>query len=73
MKSINIWLQFQNVYVDKLDDIVNKCNNKYRKTMKMKLLDKVQSCEKIRIKKYKLLGPFLKKDCKKTSQTEELS
>ena len=73
MKSINIWLQFQNVYVDKLDDIVNKCNNKYRKTMKMKLLDKVQSCEKIRIKKYKLLGPFLKKDCKKTNQTEELS
>ena len=41
--------------------------------MKMKLIDKARSCEKIRIKKYKLLGPFLKKDCKKTNQTEELS
>ena len=28
-----------NVYIDKLDDIVSKCNNKYHKTIKMKPLD----------------------------------
>ena len=25
----------QNVYIDKLDDIVNKCNNTYHSTIKM--------------------------------------
>ena len=29
----------ENVYIDKLDDIVNKCNNTYQRTIKMKLLD----------------------------------
>ena len=32
----------QNVYIDKLDDIVNKDNNKYHSTIKMKLV-KVKS------------------------------
>ena len=26
----------KNVYIDKLDDIVNKCNNTYDRTIKMK-------------------------------------
>ena len=29
----------KNVYIDKLYDIVNKCNNKYYRTIKMKLVD----------------------------------
>ena len=29
----------KNVYVDKLDDIVNKCNNTYHSTIKMKPVD----------------------------------
>ena len=29
----------KNVYIDELDDIVNKCNNKYQRTIKMKPLD----------------------------------
>ena len=32
----------KNVYIDKLDDIVNKYNNTYHRTIKMNLLD-VQS------------------------------
>ena len=37
----------KNVYVDKLDDIVNKYNNTYHSTIKMKSVDTV------RISKYK--------------------
>ena len=29
----------KNVYVDQLDDIVNKCNNTYHRTIKMKPVD----------------------------------
>ena len=29
----------KNVYIDKLDDIVNKCNNTYHKTIKIKPID----------------------------------
>ena len=29
----------KNVYIDKLDDIVNKYNNTYHRTIKMKLVD----------------------------------
>ena len=29
----------KNVYIDKLDDIVNECNNKYHRTIKMKPID----------------------------------
>ena len=29
----------ENVYINKLDDIVNKCNNTYHSTIKMKLVD----------------------------------
>ena len=29
----------KNVYIDKLDDIVNKCNNKKNRTIKMKPID----------------------------------
>ena len=29
----------KNVYIDKLDDIVNKCNNTYHRTIKMKPVD----------------------------------
>ena len=35
-----MWVQYQkNVYIDKLDDIVNKCNNTYYRTIKMKPVD----------------------------------
>ena len=33
----------KNVYIDKLGDIVNKCNNTYHGTMKMKRVDVKQS------------------------------
>ena len=33
----------KNVHIDKLDDIVNKCNQTYHRTMKMKPLDVKQS------------------------------
>ena len=29
----------KNVYIDKLDDIVNDCNNTYHRTIKMKPID----------------------------------
>ena len=29
----------KNVYIDKLDEIVNKCNNTYHSTTKMKYVD----------------------------------
>ena len=29
----------KNVYIDKLDDIINKYNNAYHNTIKMKLVD----------------------------------
>ena len=29
----------KNIYIDKLDDIINKYNNKYHSTIKMKALD----------------------------------
>ena len=29
----------KNVYIDQLDDIVNKCNNTYHRTIKMKPVD----------------------------------
>ena len=30
---------FKNIYIDKLDDIVNKYNNTYQSTIKMKPVD----------------------------------
>ena len=33
----------KNVYIDKLDDIVNKCNNTYHKTIKMKPVNRSQN------------------------------
>ena len=39
-KFINTWTQYQkNVYIDKLDDIVNKYNDKYHSTIKTKPVD----------------------------------
>ena len=29
----------QNMYIDKLDDIANKCNNRYHRTIKIKPVD----------------------------------
>ena len=50
----------KNVYIDKLDDIVNKYNNTYHRTNKMKLVDvkgndkdpKYQVGDHVRISKY---------------------
>ena len=40
MKLVNMWLQYEKrLYIDKLDDIVNKYNNKNHKAIKMKLFD----------------------------------
>ena len=33
----------KNVYIDKLDDVVNKCNNTYHSTNKMKPVDVIPS------------------------------
>ena len=39
-KIYKYWLQYQeNMYADKLDDIVNKYNNTYHSTIKRKLVD----------------------------------
>ena len=38
IRFIIIWLQF-NLYIYKLDDIVNKYNNTYHSTIKMKPVD----------------------------------
>ena len=40
IKSLNIWLQFQvNIYIIKLDDIVNEYNNTYHGTIKLNPAD----------------------------------
>ena len=40
LKSIGTWLQYQkNIYIDKLDDIVNEYNNTYHRSIKMKPVD----------------------------------
>ena len=41
MEFINVWLQYPkvSVYIDKLDDIVNKYNYTYHRTTKMKSVD----------------------------------
>ena len=40
LKSISTWLQYQkNIYIDKLDDIVNEYNNTYHRNIKMKPVD----------------------------------
>ena len=41
----------KNVHIDKLDDIVNKYNNIYNRTIKMKSLDVKPSCILTSIKK----------------------
>ena len=38
LKNKSIWIS-KNVYIDKLDDIVNKCNNTNDRTVKMKPAD----------------------------------
>ena len=70
MKFINTWLQYQkNVYIDKLDDIINEYNNTYHSAVKMKHSDaksntyvdcsnkinEFQNIRIIRISKYKNL------------------
>ena len=35
----HVTLISKNVYIDKLDDIVNECNNTYHRTNKMKPID----------------------------------
>ena len=35
----DVTLISKNVYIDKLDDIVNECNNTYHRTNKMKPID----------------------------------
>ena len=44
IKVINTWHQYQkNVYIDKLDDKVNKYNNRYHRTTKIKPFDVKES------------------------------
>ena len=57
-----------NVYIDKLDDIVNKYNNTYHSTIKMKPVDvKLTLVEKliINILNPKILKTLCKKLCSK--------
>ena len=40
LKSTNTWLQYQkNMYIVKLDDVVDECNNIYNWTIKMEPVD----------------------------------
>ena len=41
----------KNVYIDKLDDIVNKYNNAYHRTIKMKAVYEIQACILALVKK----------------------
>ena len=36
---MNIWLQYEEIHVEKLADIINKYNNTYHRTNKMKLIN----------------------------------
>ena len=52
----------RNKYIDKLDDIVDECNNTYQRTIKMKPGD-VKSCKFIEFdKEYNKKGPKFKFD-----------
>ena len=74
IKFINTWLQY--VYNDKLDDVVNKYNNTYNQTIKMKLADvksmqililvtkimkKILNLKLVILLEYQNIKPFLKK------------
>ena len=41
----------KNVYIDKLDDIVNKFNNAYHRTIKVKAIYEIQACILALVKK----------------------
>ena len=70
----------KNVYIDKLDDIVNKYNNRYHRTIKIKFVDVKSSTyvdfnkenkkvgNYVRISKYKNIFAKDKKICKKYFQ-----
>ena len=70
----------KNVYIDKLDDIVNKYNNRYHRTIKIKFVDVKSSTyvdfnkenkkvgNYVRISKYKNIFAKDKKICKKNFQ-----
>ena len=61
IKFINTWLQYQkNVYIDKLDHKVDKYNNSYHKTSKMKPFDVNWSMHTDFIKENNKEGPKLK-------------
>ena len=38
-KFVSIWRQYKKVYIDKLDDVVNKYNKTYHSTIKIKPVD----------------------------------
>ena len=38
-KFVSIWRQCKKVYIDKLDDVVNKYNKTYHSTIKIKPVD----------------------------------
>ena len=62
----------KNVYIDKLDDIVNEINNTYHTTIKMKLID-VKDNTYINIYKEngeEIMGTFYEKEWQKTNQEE---
>ena len=50
----------KNVYIDRLDDIVNKYNNTYQSSIKMKPVD-VKSSTLILLKNIPILKMFLQK------------
>ena len=64
----------KNVYIDKLDDIVNEYNNTYHTTIKMKPIDVKNSTyintdEEI-INDEEIIGTFYEKEFQKTNQEE---
>ena len=59
IKFTNTWLQYQkNLYIDKLDDLVNKYNNAYHRTIKMKPAH-VKWCTNIDFEIKKIISKFL--------------
>ena len=51
----------KNVYIDKLDDVVNKYNNTYHKTNKMKIIRKVLNLKLAFMQEYQNIKTFLQK------------
>ena len=52
----------KNVYIDKLDDIVNKCSNTYHRAIKRKPVDVPWTYVITDLNDEEIIGTFMKRD-----------